>query len=171
MNASKKGKRIITAIVSVLTFLLFLLFGSVSGFGRIGGACVFIFLPITVYIAMFCGETVGTVFGAVSGMFLDYLSADSAVYETVALMLAGLVAGLIVKIFINKNTLSALFLGALLSVLYFAAEFIRDGIIVKSGDMLFILTNHTVFSVIYTALFGMIPYFLMRALNKKYADA
>ncbi len=171
MNASKKGKYTVIAIVSVITFVLFLLSGSVGGFCRIGGATVFLFLPITVYTAMFYGEAVGAVFGAVSGMFLDSLSADSAIYQTLVLMFVGLISGLVVKIFINKNTLSALFLGALFSICYFGIEFAYDGFVLKSGDLLYLLANHSAPSALYTALFGMIPYFLLRALNKRFAEA
>ena len=141
---------------------LFLLFyflqytGILPAFGAVSAAPM---VPLTVLVALQYREWQGALFGLIAGSLMDIMGAGSACFNALALFLLGCLAGLLVKYYVNNNTLSALALLALFSLLYFIAKWLIFYASHIDAGQLFLWSLG---SAAYTAALGILIYFVLR---------
>lgn len=164
MNIRKK--RFIAAFVNILV-LCFAFFLRYSGTGilNIGGAVPLILLPIAISITVFYSENVALVTGIIVGVFMDSVSADSSIFNTLFMIIGCVVCNLLSARFFNRNLKSALCLSACMSFLYFSLKYII--FFAFSG----VLVNYDYFtlslipSAVYTSVWILPFYFLNKKLS------
>ncbi len=165
----KNGKAICLIIISVLTFLLYLVYFCTSGFGSIGYSPLFLFVPIVVYTAMFLGGFRGFFFGLAIGFLLDCTAVANPYFNILVLMSIGLCAGVFSKIYINTNIVSGVFISFIFNFLYSLLHFLVSYFnAFKAEGFWFLFLNKVVLSTFYTTLFGVIAYIIIKSIWHKF---
>lgn len=133
----------------------------------IKGASPIILLPITVAVAMFYDELVGLLFGLCCGFAMDAVAASTSVFNTIAFMLIGFIAGLLAKRIFNRNLPAAIALTLISEIGYFGIKWLISVIIPDvQGKVYYLLWNLTPCAV-YTLIFIIPLYFLEKRLHKQ----
>jgi len=133
----------------------------------IKGASPIILLPITVAVAMFYDELVGLLFGLCCGFAMDAVAASTSVFNTIAFMLIGFIAGLLAKRIFNRNLPAAIALTLIREIGYFGIKWLISVIIPDvQGKVYYLLWNLTPCAV-YTLIFIIPLYFLEKRLHKQ----
>ncbi|MBQ2676360.1 MAG: rod shape-determining protein MreD [Clostridia bacterium] len=78
---------------------------------KIGNAYPNPMLILTIIIAMYEGDKIGTGFGLASGILMDLVSVNGSGFHAITYMLTGLACGLLVEILVQNNIISAFVLG------------------------------------------------------------
>ena len=132
----------------------------------IGQASPITLIPFVVAIAIFYGEWLGAAAGFFAGAFMDGSMSGSSCFNTLVIMLIGLIAGVLASHYMNKNIRSAacLSLGSAFVYLFVKMIFFYSFKEIPTGaeyySMYFIPT------VFYTALFIIPFYFLEKKLRE-----
>jgi rod shape-determining protein MreD len=133
----------------------------------IKGASPVILLPITVAVAMFYSELTGLLFGLCCGFAMDAVAASTSVFNTIAFMLIGFIAGLLAKRIFNRNLPAAIALTLISETGYFGIKWLISAIIPDvQGKVYYLLWNLTPCAV-YTLIFIIPLYFLEKRLHKQ----
>lgn len=148
----KTAVSVITAIF--LLVLSLVQFSSVKIF-NIGISAPVLSLGLTVAVAYYLGEMYGFVWGLISGMCTDALSSSQICFSTITLTLIGLVGGLIITHYFNRNFAALSVLSIIASIGYFLADLIVH-MIFSGDDILAYIGMYSLPSFIYTAVFGII---------------
>ncbi len=145
-------------------FLVFYFLQYTGLLPAIGAANAAPLVPLTVLVALQYREWQGALFGLIAGCLMDIMGAGSACFNTLSLFLLGCLAGILVKYYVNSNTLSAVALLALFSLLYFLAKWLvfYAGHIGAGGLFLWSLG-----SAAYTAGIGILIYFVLRLIFRR----
>ncbi len=144
-------------IVSVL-----LIFLQSSGFItlQIGTFSAFFALPCVLFAGFYFGCYTGALMGFLLGILADVYSAP-LIFNTVAFTVLGFACGLVMMYLFNRNLAAACVLSAVGSFVYFIAKWLIVYAFVDPVPF-FVLWHYTLPSFIYTALFGIVFYFLIR---------
>ena len=167
----KEKKGAVPAVLSVfaVTFLYYLIFYGNFGISRIGNATVFLFGPLVVCVSIFFNGFWGFFFGSAVGLMLDAVSAASPCFNTIALMLCGLTAGLISKLYFNNNFISAAIIGFLYNLVYFTVKFVIFTLMLSGErEITYAFVQGVVLSTVYTTLLGVIPYFVVKKISQAF---
>ena len=160
-------KRFVAALINVLLlcFAFFIRY-STTGFLNIGRAIPLILLPLAISISIFYSENVALAEGTIIGIFMDSVSAESSIYNTLFMIICCVVCNLLSARFFNRNFRSALCLSAGMSFLYFTLKytifFAFSGVLVNYDYF----TLYLIPSAVYTAVW-ILPFYL---LNKKLSN-
>lgn len=125
-------------------------------------------VPMVVVIACFLKEWTGFWFGFASGVALDVFSADSRIFNTVVLMLIGTLSGLLFHFLFNRNIKSAIIGGFIFSFLYVFLRWIFLTVFLGDGSMFLMLVKYEIPSAVYTALFVIPIFYIVKKLCKRY---
>jgi rod shape-determining protein MreD len=153
-------------INAVILVLLYVLRYSELMTLTIGQASPITLIPFVVAIAIFYGEWFGAAAGFFAGALMDGSMSGSSCFNTIVIMLIGLITGLLASYYMNKNVRSAacLSLGSAFVYLFIKTIFFYSFKEIPTGaeyySMYFIPT------VFYTALFIIPFYFLERKLRE-----
>jgi rod shape-determining protein MreD len=133
----------------------------------IKGASPIILLPITVAVAMFYGELTGLLFGLCCGFAMDAVAASTSVFNTLAFMFIGFIAGLLAKRIFNRNLPAAITRTLIIEIGYFGTKWLMNAIIPDvQGKVHYLLWNLTPCAV-YTLIFIIPLYCLEKRLHKE----
>lgn len=167
MTKSRKKDVFRRGILAVLLIILFLLQTTPGLFRAVGKAFAMPLVPAVICIGMFERETAGAFFGLFAGLMWDAVSAQPAGYHSLFLMVLGCVSGLLITHLMRNNLLSGCLLGAcgilfhgMCYWLFFVAARGYDG-------ALKLLTEKYLPSMLYTAAFIPLFYFIVRILCKQ----
>ncbi len=163
----KNNRRFIAfAINAVLLILLFTLRYSGLATLAIGQAVPITLIPFVIAVAIFWGEWVGAVAGFVAGALMDGSMSGSSCFNTLALMLIGLICGVLSSYYMNKNIRSAacLSLGAAFAYLFARLTFFYSFKEISVGTEYY--SNYFIPTVFYTAIFILPFYFLEKKLRE-----
>ena len=160
-----RGKYLAVLINSVLIIFLFILRYSGLATLAIGNAVPITLLPIVVAIALFYGEWFGATAGLFAGALMDSSMSGSSCFNTLTVMLLGLVCGILSSYYMNKNIRSAasLSLGSAFVYLFLRQTFFYSfkGITVGADYY----STYFIPTVFYTAVFIIPFYFLEKKLK------
>lgn len=153
------------ALYSLLFFILFII--TFSGINlNIVNARPVILIPAIVTVGYYYGEWKGFIAGIITGVFFDSVAAESICFNTVLFALIGMITGVLITYFFNRNLSSAVVLSVISSFLYFAAKYFIF-YLCRANDM---SSEYLIFyalpSAIYTCVFIFPFYFLGKFLNK-----
>lgn len=154
-------------ILSVILIVLFILQTTPGLFHAFGKASAMPLVPAVICIGMFERETAGAFFGFAAGLMWDMVSAQPAGYHAAFLMILGCVSGLLITHLMRNNLLTSCILGVggillhgMCYWLFFVAARGYDG-------AAFLLTEKYLPSMLYTAAFIPLFYFIIRILCKQ----
>ena len=132
----------------------------------IGQATPITLIPFVVAIALFWGEWLGASAGFFAGALMDSAVNGSSCFNTLTLMLLGLICGVLSSYYVNKNIRSAacLSLGASFVYLFARLTFFYSFNSVATGSEYY--SNYFIPTVFYTAVFILPFYFLEKKLKE-----
>ena len=158
------------AIFGITLFVFYIIqYGGFMPASR-GFTPINLLVPTVIIAGVFLGEWAGAMFGLICGVFMDAVSSDVPCFNTVALMVLGCAAGLMINYMLNNTAISALMLcfGAML--IYETARFFFAHIINGFEGTAPHYFRVSVFSILITTLISLPLYFLIRKLFR-IADA
>ena len=132
---------------------------------QIGTASALLILPATVFAGFYFKGFVGAIFGLAFGACLDMYS-STLCFNTIALLLCGFISGLLVSRYFNSNLAAAVVLNISASCLYFFIKWIVIYAFIDPNPI-YILLYYTLPSVVYTAVCGVIMYFVINPILKR----
>ncbi len=162
-----KLKRFFFFVVYLLVGILFILLQS-SGLCtlQIGTASAVLVLPAVIYGGFYFGCYTGALLGFVFGVLTDVYSAP-LVFNTVALTIIGFACGLIMMYLFNRNLSAACVLSPAASFLYFFTKWITVYAFSDPAPW-HIMLYYTLPSFIYTAAIGILFYFMIYPIFKRF---
>jgi rod shape-determining protein MreD len=132
---------------------------------QIGTASTLLMLPASVLAGYYFKEFAGALFGFISGILLDVYS-STTYFNTIALAICAFVCGLIMSRLFNGNITAVCVLNACASIIYFFVKWVVLYAFTDPEPM-YILLNFSLPSAIYTAVCGVIMYFLLNPIFKR----
>lgn len=153
------------AVYSMFCLVLLLVQSTGIATLQIGTASALLMLPATVLAGYYFKEFAGVLFGFVSGALLDVFS-STTYFNAIALAFCGFISGLIMSRLFNSNITAVVVLNLSASFLYFFAKWVVLYAFVDPAPM-FILLNFSLPSAIYTAVCGIVMYFLLNPIFKR----
>ena len=164
----KKNTRrlIVFAINAVLLIFLFVIRYSGLATLAIGQAVPITLIPFVVAVSLFWGEWIGATAGFIAGALMDGSMIGSSCFNTLTLMLIGLICGVLSSYYMNKNIRSAacLSLGASFLYLFARLAFFYSFKGISVGTEYY--SNYFIPTVFYTAVFILPFYFLEKKLKE-----
>lgn len=162
-----KANRVRRIKIAAVIFVTFILQNNPSFFPRPSAVPVMLLVPLTVCVGMFEREIWGMVFGLFAGILLDAFSAESLCFHSIALTTIGFVSGLLIT-GIFRNNLKTCFLFSttalfLYNTLYFMIFYLPSA----HGGAGYIYANVYFASVLYTLIFTIIFYYIIRLISSK----
>lgn len=125
---------------------------------QIGRAVPILLVPAVIVIACFLREWTGFITGLCCGIALDTVTNGSYCFNTIALMLLGTAAGLIFRLFLNRNIKAIIIVGLLGSLIFFIFKWLFLDLFSGDASAVQILLRYHLPSAIYSAVF-VIPFF------------
>ena len=153
--------------ISVIALLLYILDSTGILTFKIGNTHPILLIPLLVAVSMAAREWVGLVFGGLLGILLDITSADSYCFNLILLSFIGCACGLFCSYVINNNIYSALILSLSSAFIYFTLKWLVFYVFDGNRDVFIFFVNYTLISAIYTALFIIPFYYLIRFISSK----
>jgi rod shape-determining protein MreD len=165
MTANTIKKFLFFSVYAVICVIVILLQSSGILTLNIYTASTVLMLPLTVYIGFYFGGLTGAVFGFVSGILLDVFS-STLCYNTVCMTLIGFVCGMLMNYLFNRNLAAAIVMNFSAAIIYFVVKWL---IFYAFFDPLpsFVLLRYTLPSAIYTAVCGIVIYFIIFPILKR----
>lgn len=150
-----------------LTLVFALWQAAPRGFPEIGGGRPLILIPLTTAVAMFTGPAGGAATGAAAGLLWDLNSARLFGFNGLVLMLIGCGAGLLVRLLLRNNPLSAglLALGAV--GLQGLTDWTVNYLLPNRPGAGLLLVRTLLPNALYTCLLALPVYWLVRWIAKK----
>ncbi len=158
-------KLIAFTINAIILILLFILRYSGLATLAIGQAVPITIIPFVVALSIFWGEWSGATAGFIAGALMDGVMSGSSCFNTLAIMLIGLICGLLASYYMNKNIHSAacLSLGAAFVYLFARLTFFYSFKGISVGTEYY--SSYFIPTVFYTAVFIIPFYFLEKKLK------
>ena len=133
---------------------------------KIANASPMLLVPAVITVSFYYGEWRGFFAGLISGIFIDGVASNVTGFNTILLMLIGLISGLVITHLFNRNIYSACVLSLAASVIYFGAKWLIEYLFIGSADAANYLLFYAAPSAVYTALF-IIPFYYVGILINK----
>lgn len=149
----KQRKLTVYVINAGLLIAVCLLQYSPYAFYKISTAVPVFAVGLTCAVAAFFGEWHGAAWGALAGVCMDALSADSVCFHTLTLMVVGLVCGILMSHLLNSNYRACLVLCFIASAIFFVSDWFFNYLLTRQEHWVFLL-KHAIPSAVYTALTG-----------------
>ena len=127
-------------------------------------------VPTVIIAGIFLGEWAGAMYGLICGIFMDAVSGDVPCFNTIALIILGCAAGLMINYMLNNTALSALIICAGAMLIYESTRFFFSYVIKGFEGTTSHYFRISVFSVLITTLISLPLYFFIRKLFRM-ADA
>ena len=136
------------------------------GFPTVGGGRPFPLIPLTVAIAMFVGPVGGAAAGIAAGLLWDLFAFYLFGYHALTLMILACGVGLLVRLLLRNNTLSAILLMVGAVAVQTLLDWLCFDLLPGGGDALWLLTHVALPNVLYTLVLCLPLYGLIRLATK-----
>ena len=153
------------ALYIILCLLVIILQASGLFTLQIATASAVLILPMIIYGGFYFGCFTGALIGFIGGVLTDAFS-STAYYNTIALTICGFACGMIMMYLFNRNFAAAFVLNPSVSFLYFFFKWLFVYAFKDSASG-FVLVNYTLPSFLYTAVLGVLMYFVFLPFFKK----
>lgn len=150
-----------------LTLLFALWQAAPRGFPEIGGGRPLILIPLTTAVAMFTGPVGGAATGAAAGLLWDLNSVRLFGFNGLMLMLIGCGAGLMVRLLLRNNALSAGLLALGGTALQGLADWAVNYLLPNRPGVGLLVVRTLLPNAIYTCVLALPIYGLVRWIAKK----
>lgn len=171
MLAESPHPRLNNRVVEIVAYgLLILLLGlwqqAPRGWPIIAGGRPLLLVPLVACIAMFAGPVGGAAAGAAAGLLWDLYSTRLFGFNALVLLTIGCVVGLLVRLLLRNNPLSALLLTAGAVIAQALLDWLCNYLL-PARDGALLLLGHTVLpNLIYTLVLCLPVYVLVRGATK-----
>lgn len=155
-------------LLALLFFGLFLLQRIPFLSLKIATATPCLLLPALLVTACFLREWTGFWAGLLSGIALDTVVNGSNIFNTLTLTVLGVAAGLIFRFFMNRNIKAIIIAGGAFSFIYYLLKWFFLDLLSGDASWAALLFKYHIPSALYTALFTIPLFFLVRWLCNKY---
>ncbi len=165
MNSQKLKYYLALSVYFIISFSVILVQSTGLLTLQLDTASAVLILPLVIYGGYYFGEYSGAVLGLIMGAVTDAYSSTLS-YNTVVLTVFGFASGLMISRLFNRNFTAAAVLNIGGSVLYF---FVKWLIVYAFNDPAagFVLLRFSLPSMLYTALLGVLMFFLLNIFLKK----
>ena len=135
------------------------------------GARPLLVVPLVVCIAMYTGLVGGAAAGVAAGLLWDMYSTRLLGFNALLLLIIGCACGLLVRLLIRNNLLSALLFSAAALIIQGLADWLGNYVILAVPDAVFVLV-HTIlpnmaYSLVLSPLIYLITKMIARLLTKR----
>lgn len=133
---------------------------------KIANAVPVMSIAAVITVAFYYGEWWGFTAGVISGIFADAVTSDTFCFNAMILLLIGILSGVLLRKYLNRNIFSALAISGAASGIYFFFNgifFIFHNGALQGAQYLLL---HSLPSAVYSALF-IIPFYFIGKLIKK----
>ncbi len=127
-------------------------------------------IPAVVCVAMFERELPGMFFGVFAGLLWDSSSAHGGNFHAVMLTVITFTCGALITHVMRNNFLTALLLSGGALFLHESCCFVKDMVIGGNLDAAYKILTFYIPSGVYSLLFALPIYFLVRAVEKKFPE-
>ena len=164
----QRRKDIIRWCVLMLFLLILFLLQTTPGLLPVmGKAGAMLLIPAVVCIGMFERETAGAFFGLAAGLLWDMVSAQPVGFHSIILMCIGCMSGLLITHLMRNSLLSGLLLGIAGIVLHSMLYWVFFVLLRGYAGAITLLCLQFFPSMVYTACFIPLFYFIIRILRKQ----
>ena len=146
-------------------FMIFAVWQSTIGLFEIFGVRPITIVPCVIAIAMFDGELIGGIFGAIGGVFCDGVLGYMVGYNGIFLLVMGTLIGLLVIYYVQNNLKTAIYFCSVVILIKGLLEWSLGYVIWGYGDNLFMLLQGTLPWCLYTIMVTPIFYILFKHLH------
>lgn len=165
MTAARIKRFVFYSVYAILCLAIILLQSTGLMTLNISTASALLILPLTVYAGFYFGGISGAVFGLGSGVLLDVYS-STVCYNAVSLTLIGFICGMLMEYLFNRNIAAACVLNSASALLYFFVKWLAVYAFIDPAPQ-YILIHFSVPSAVYTAVCGVLIYFLVCPVLKR----
>lgn len=130
------------------------------------GARPVLVVPLVVCIALYTGPLGGAAAGVAAGLLWDMYSTRLLGFNALLLLVIGCVCGLLVRLLIRNNILSAMLLMTAALVLQGLADWLGNYVILAVEDAGFVLLHTILPNMAYTLVLSPLLYLITRAIAK-----
>ena len=156
------------AVAYVLTALLcYLAQMTPHGFPAPFGARILPLIPLTVFAAMYAGPVAGAWTGFVAGLFWDVYADRLFGMNALILLLIGCVCGLLVRLLMRNNLLTALLLCAAALLVHSLLDWLLNVVLLRAEGIWTALLSISLPNCLYTWLLSPLLYFFFDWMEKK----
>lgn len=167
MMKQKRKDIIRWCILTLFLLVLFLLQTTPGLLPVLGKAGAMLLIPAVVCIGMFERETAGAFFGLIAGLLWDMASAQPIGFHSIILMCVGCISGLLITHLMRNSLLSGLLLGIVGIVLHTMLYWVFFVLLRGYSGAVTLLYSQFFPSMLYTAFFIPLFYFILRILRKQ----
>lgn len=144
----------------LLLLLISLLQGAPMVFPAISGAHPSPLIPAVVCIAMFEGPIVGAVVGVASGMLWGIYATRLFGFDALLLLTVGCLCGILVRVLLRNNWMSALLLNGAVLLGYTLIDWIARFVLFYDTDVVYALTHVLLPNALYTWALSPLVYWI-----------
>ena len=125
-------------------------------------------LPAVIVVACFLREWTGFWAGLISGIALDTVTNGTSFLNTLLFLIIGTAAGLVFRLYLNRNIKAAAIFGLIISLFYYLIKWLFLDLFAGDSSALALLFNYHLPSAIYTAAFTIPFFYFVRWISQKY---
>ena len=146
-------KKVLIHISLIITFIvIYLLQSSLFSHFTIAGIMPNMFVIFMMFIGLYMGRTMGTIYGIMAGILIDFWVGKNIGLTSVALALIGIISGALEKTLSKDSRITVLLMGVICTIIYEIAlyflQFIVLGINVEILNFIKILLIETIYNIL-----------------------
>ncbi len=161
MDSYYKYIRYLAYTIEILVF--YVIEGIPNIFPDIKGVRPILLILVAIMISLFEGKKVGTVFGLIVGLFLDYGASGDIGFYSVVITCVSFLVGVIAQKMIKFNLITSILIAISFTTIVYMAHFMVKYLLCGYSDIIYSMLNHYLIGILYTSLFSPFIYFFNKA--------
>ena len=149
-------KTIINIVLILVALIIYYLQSNFFTWFNIAGIMPNLFIIFVLFIVLFASKTMGTIYGIIIGLFLDFILGMRIGINAVTLGLIGFLAGVFDKNFSKDSRMTimvmVLFSTVLVEILNYLLKYIFLSINVEIGNFIIILAIEIIYNLLLTII-------------------
>lgn len=155
-------KTIINVSLILTAILIYILQANFFSWFNIAGIIPNLFVIFILFIGLFGNRTMGTIYGLVVGLFLDFIIGTRAGINSIGLGLIGFLAAIFDKNFSKDSRMTIMVMVVVATVIFEALSYLLNYILLSTNVEIFNFIKILVIEVIYNLMITIIVYPLMQ---------
>lgn len=155
-------KTIINVSLILTAILIYILQANFFSWFNIAGIMPNLFVIFILFIGLFGNRTMGTIYGLVVGLFLDFIIGTRVGINSIGLGLIGFLAAIFDKNFSKDSRMTIMVMVVVATVIFEALSYLLNYILLSTNVEIFNFIKILVIEVIYNLIITIIVYPLMQ---------
>lgn len=169
MASNKTLKIIKWVIYAAILFLLYVLQVTPGLFEVYSARPVYIF-PFAMFVAVFEGETGGSVMAVICGLLWDVSSSKLLGFSSVIMLVCSVAIALLVIYYVRATIINCVIMSAAAMLIYILLDFAFYYLIWEAGGKLSILIHNLLPMWIYTVVISPLIFIIVKAVASRFND-